>query len=1241
MQRRAHATDCLSGGGEMGAMMRALDWSKTPLGPVEHWPQSLRTAVSMLLESRFPMYIAWGPEFTQFYNDGYRPILGSTKHPAALGLSTRETFREIWPLIGPMFEGVMQGTAVGFEDFLLPLERHGFAEECYFIFSYSPIRDETGTVGGVLVTVTETTERVLGERRLKMLGEMSAKTVDTKSVSTAAAIASATLATNPNDIPFSLIYLVDADGRQTRLAGSSRIERDHAVCPEVIDLTSSDAWNVSEVLRTNRAVEQTISLPVTVEPTPDQDPPLRSISLPIAQAGESRAAGVLVCGLSPRLMVDARYRGFLELVAAQIASAIGSARAFEEARARAEALAEIDRAKTAFFSNISHEFRTPLTLLLGPLEDAVTSGTIHPDALQTAHRNALRLLKLVNSLLDFSRIEAGRVHASFERTDVSALTVDLASQFRSAIERAGLRLVVSCDELPEPTFVDREMWEKIVLNLLSNAFKFTFEGEIRVDTRCTRDHFELVVSDTGIGIEAHEVPRLFERFHRVEGARCRTHEGSGIGLALVHELVRMHGGTIRTESQPGKGTTFVVTIPTGSAHLPKDHVVARSTLAPTALGSAPFVEEALRWLPNTPEWTAPHDERLEPSPLPARIALADDNADMRAYIQRLLQANHWTVEAYADGEALLEAVRQHPPDLVVTDVMMPKVDGFEVLHALRSDPATEGIPVVMVSARAGEEARLESIDAGADDYLVKPFSARELSARIKSQLALSKARRVMMELRDQLYQLFMQAPAPICVVRGPDCVFEMANPLYEQVTGHRPLIGKPLLVALPELTGQGFDELLREVMRTGEPHYGSETLVRLDRRGTGEYEDMYFTFLYTPLRSTEGAIDRAMVFCTDVTAQVLARRAAESANRAKDEFLAMLGHELRNPLAPILTALQLMQLRDHDKSSKERAIIERHVNHMVSLVDDLLDVARIARGVFELKRSHVELSSVVAQAIEMTAPLVEQRQHELEISVPSHGLTVDGDPRRLAQVIANLLTNAAKYTEARGRITITASRDRDHAVISVRDTGVGIAPEILPHVFDLFVQERQSIERSQGGLGLGLAIVRNLVTMHGGTVSARSFGRGRGSEFVVRLPLVIDDRAGSPTTPQAGQIAAPAGVRVLVVDDNADAADLLGDMLRQLGHVAEVAYDGPSALRVASEFSPDVALLDIGLPIMDGYEVGRRLREQLAAKTMLVAVTGYGQETDKQRTKSLGFDMHMVKPVSLQAISELLERLRN
>jgi len=1116
--------DCLSGGGEMGALMRAIDWNATVFGPVGQWPQSLRTAVSIVLESRFAMVIAWGPDFRFFYNDRYRPILGRTKHPAAVARPAAEIFPEVWGVVGPEFERVRRGESFAIDDWLLPLDRNGYLENCWFTLSYSPIRDESGGVGGLLAVVAETTGRVEGERRLATLRNLARRAAEATTAEAACADAAAVLEQNPTDVPFALIYLLEGDGTRARRVAGAGIPADHPAAAHEVELGAGEetrAWPLAHVIRA-REVAILDDLSARFGPLPGGSFPEQThsaILLPLVRPGQERPYGVLVAGLSPRRALDDAYRGFFELAADHLATAISNAHSLEQARSRAEALAEIDRAKTAFFSNVSHEFRTPLTLLLGPTEDALASPdqALRGDALQSVHRNALRLLKLVNALLDFSRLEAGRVEAVYEPVDLRALTRDLASGFRSAVERAGLAFTFASDELTEPAFVDRSMWEKIVLNLLSNALKFTFQGAITVTLRQTAGHYELAVADTGVGIPEPELPHVFERFRRVEGVRARTHEGSGIGLALVQELARMHGGEASVTSVPGKGSTFSVSIPRGSAHLPEERIRAAADIPSAEPATRAFVEEALRW--------ADGDGDLEAPPGAARILVADDNADMRAYLARILGAR-WAVETHADGAAALAAARARPPDLVLSDVMMPGLDGFGLLRALRAEESTRHVPVVLLSARAGEEARIEGLERGADDYLVKPFSARELVARIGSQLTLSAARRE------------------------------------------------------AELQKQQMDHLRAE---------------------------------------------------------------AESASRAKDEFLAMLSHELRNPLSPILTALQLMRLREGAGAvERERVIIERQVRHLTRLVDDLLDVSRVAQGKIELRRHPLELAEVVAKGVELASPLFEERHHELTLTVPPTGLLIDADEQRLTQVVANLLNNAAKYTDAKGRIDVVARVDGEDAVLSVRDNGIGMPARLVPGVFDLFVQGPRAFDRSHGGLGLGLAIVRSLVALHGGSVAAASEGPGRGSEFTVRLPLSKAARPGAATEtglpkPERARVR---GTRILVVDDNPDAADALAEALRVGGYDVRTANDGVQALAIAATFRPEVALLDLGLPVMDGYELGERLRSAPETRgTSLVALTGYGHAAHRERSRATGFDEHLVKPVDIATIHQLLRRL--
>ncbi|HEY2369807.1 MAG TPA: ATP-binding protein, partial [Polyangiaceae bacterium] len=395
-------------------------------------------------------------------------------------------------------------------------------------------------------------------------------------------------------------------------------------------------------------------------------------------------------------------------------------------------LGELDAAKTAFFGNISHELRTPLTLMLGPLEDALAGdGLLGGEALRAAHRSAVRLARLVNSLLDFARLEAGRVQASFAPIALDELTAGLAASFHSLVVAAKMNLVVECPPLAEPVWVDATQWEKIVLNLVSNAFKFTLEGEISVRLRDAGERVELTVSDTGVGIPASEIGRVFERFHRVEGTRGRSIEGTGIGLALVRELVALHGGAVRVTSELGRGTTFTVTIPKGRAHLPQDRIVAGASRSDAATPA--FVLEASQWIerPKTSGASASRERE--------RILVVDDNTDMRSYIARLLR-DEWNVEEAHDGEEALAMIERSPPDLVVSDVMMPRVDGLAMVRTLRASPRTRNLPVILLSARAGEDASVEGIETGADDYLVKPFGGRDLIARVRGQLTAASAR---------------------------------------------------------------------------------------------------------------------------------------------------------------------------------------------------------------------------------------------------------------------------------------------------------------------------------------------------------------------------------------------------------------------------------------------------------------------------------------------------------------------
>jgi signal transduction histidine kinase len=733
------------GDSEMARRMRAHDWSGTPLAKPASWPESLRFALGICLTSRFPMHVWWGPSLTFFYNDGYIPFLGSAKHPAVLGRSGREAWSEIWETIGPMIERVFAtGEASWSEDIPMFFDRALPKEEVYVTFSFSPILGEGQRVDGVFCACTETTEKLLSNRRLDTLRKLAIQATVARAVDDACRAAIGAMASNPDDLPFAAIYRAE-EGDSAWLVAAVGTTTGGEGLPTTVawDGEGDDRLSIRAAARGRRAVEIQ-GIEVQLESAPWPEPICSAMAVPIRGPSHDRIAGVLVAGFSPRRPVDAEYRSFFELVAGHIATAITVARAYEEERRRAEELAAVDRAKTAFFSNVSHEFRTPLTLLLGPLEEEIRTNAVARERLTIIHRNALRLLKLVNTLLDFSRIEAGRIQAVYEPIDLAALTADLASIFRSAIEISGLRLIVSCVPARDPTYVDREMWEKIVFNLLSNALKFTFKGSIEVSFGQRGKEVQLTVADTGVGIPPAELPRVFERFHRVRGARSRSHDGAGIGLALVQELVRLHHGDVLVHSVENRGTTFTVSIPTGRGHLRDEDIGAERTSPSTAIHGSVFAEEAASWArnelppPARRETTGSREANRDGGR--NRIFLADDDADMRRYVTGLLRGEGHDVYAFPDGAAALAAARERAPDLVLADVMMPALDGFGLVAALRADPGLRAVPVLLLSGRAGEEESVSGLRRGADDYIAKPFSARELCVRVRAHLDMRELR---------------------------------------------------------------------------------------------------------------------------------------------------------------------------------------------------------------------------------------------------------------------------------------------------------------------------------------------------------------------------------------------------------------------------------------------------------------------------------------------------------------------
>ncbi len=1288
---KAEIHDFLSGGGELGSLMRAYDWAASPLGPPSEWPQSLKMAVRIMLTSRQPIWIGWGRELTYFYNDPYKSIIGG-KHPWALGRPTREVWREIWTDIGPMLDTAMggsQGTYV--ESQLLIMERHGYPEETYYTFSYSPIPDDDGSVGGIFCANSDDTLRVIGERQLGLLRELAAGTANARSWREACERSAEALSVDPHDIPFALLYVAEPERQTLSLVGSTGIDQRHPAAPETLDLATGAIWPYDDVLRKHEIkligdLKAVVSTKLPAGPWHLQ--PHQAALVPISPSGETGRSGILVAGLNPFRVFDESYRGFLGLVAGQISAAIANAQAYEEERRRAEALAEVDRSKTAFFSNVSHEFRTPLTLMLGPIEDALNDetaemGEIQRTRLEVAHRNSLRLLRLVNSLLDFSRIEAGRAEAAFEPVDLARLTAELASNFESATEKAGLTLTIETPPLGRPVYVDREMWEKIVLNLLSNAFKFTFEGEIvvRIQEGSSLSAVELIVQDTGVGIPQAELPRLFERFHRVEGQKSRSFEGSGIGLALVQELVKLHGGTIEVESAERKGTTFKITVPYGTNHLPSDKIAAEAANTSRPSRAEAFVEEALRWLPGSGKLDSAVGERTDvptglwhdPADNEVHILVADDNSDMRDYVRRLL-GKRWSVETVGNGIEALEALRNRKPDLILSDVMMPDLDGFSLLRRVRAEPNLRDIPVILLSARAGEEARIEGLDSGADDYLTKPFSARELIARVNTNLELARVRReVTRELRESEARFRNMADhAPVMMwMTDASGSLTYLNRVWCDFTGQ----------TLDEAIGYGaWDALHAEDRADSERIFFTANAARKAFRIEYRLRNVDGAYRWAlsaaaPRFSDDGdflgyigsVIDisdrkRAEQVLRQANEDLELRVAAAVADRAQAEaqlrqaqkmeavgkLTGGVAHDFNNVLQVISGNLQLLSkdVAGNLRAEQRLQTAIAGVSRGSKLAAQLLAFGRrqpLAPKVVNLGRLIREIDDMLRRA------LGESIQIETIVGGGLWNTLVDTG--QFENALLNLAINARDAMEGHGRLTIelgNAFLDDDYAdrhvdvcagqyvLVAVTDTGCGISPDIIDEVFEPFFTTKPEGQ----GTGLGLSMVYGFVKQSGGHIKIYSEPK-QGTTIKIYLPRVRqaeDIETNTESGPPTGGTET-----ILVVEDDEDVRTTVVEMLSELGYRVLKAKDAQSALAIVESGVPiDVLFTDVVMPgELRSPELARKARERLPDIVVLFT-SGYTENAIVHGGRlDEGVDL-LSKPYTREALARKLRHaLRN
>jgi PAS domain S-box-containing protein len=1231
--------DFIQGGGECGALVREFDWSKTSVGSPQAWPHSLKTSLRTILHSRYPMFIWWGPQLINFYNDGYIPMLGK-RHPAALGKPASTVWAEIWDEVGRQAAIVMhEGTATWNEELLLVMQRHGYTEETYFTFSYSPVFDDQGKIGGIFCPVIEDTERVLSERRMRCLRQIAAQTSKARTANEACHAASATLAEHRKDVSFALIYLLEKDGR-AQLITSVGVAAGTSQAPEFITPDStSQPWPLRDILEGRSTVMQGLDglgLPGGIW----TEPAHTAILLPLSKGLHERPRGFLVLGASPLLQFDDKYREFFELLAGGVAASIANAEGYQEEKRRAEALAELDHAKTAFFSNVSHEFRTPLTLLLGPLEELrakkgrsfTASDWAQLDLIQ---RNGLRLLRLVNSLLDFSRIEAGRTQAAYASTDLAALTASLANAFRSVIESAGMELIIDCPPLPEPVYVDRDMWEKIVLNLVSNAFKFSFEGRIEVSLHAEDGRAVLRIRDTGTGMPEDQLPHIFERFHRIEGARGRTIEGTGIGLSLVKELIELHQGKIAAQSVLGKGSTFTVEIPFGADHLPPDRVApAQVATSSTSIQPEAYVAEASQWKDTASE--TPSQAAQEGT---GRILLVDDNADMREYLGGLMR-QRYAVDTLADGSAALAAILKDPPDLVIADIMMPGLNGLELLRAIRETARTRTLPVILLSARAGEEALVEGLEHGADDYLVKPFAARQVLARVAAHLEIGRLRRAS-EIRFR--QLF--AANVIGVVSGDSDTILEANDAFLSMLG-----------------------LTSEEVEKGDLHWSQFTPQEYHEADQRQVEQLLATGICGPFEKELSRQDgsrvpvlvgatlvnrspmRWLCFVVDLTE----RRELEKRLFEKQKFESIgllaggIAHDFNNLLVGILGNASLVQEMTPAKSEISPLLedIIAASERAAHLTRQML--AYSGKGKFVLES--LNLSQVVREMrnlLHASVPHKVKLHFDLRDDIPA----TEADSNQIQQIVMNLVLNAAEAIgEGSGSIVVrTAARNIDatyihgqlgkaevepgtYVMLEVIDTGCGMDEETLARIFDPFFTTKFT------GRGLGLAAVAGIVRGHKGAIRASS-EPGKGSTFLVLFPAV--DLTIPVTEPQrAHGVAELEGAGTILFVDDEDVVRRTAKLgLERRGYRVLEAASGAEGIDILKREINRIAaiVLDLSMPGMSGNETLPHLR-RIKPDVKVIVSSGYSEAETMRLFAGQSISGFLQKPYSSPKLAETLKK---
>ncbi len=1108
------ADACLAGGGDAGALLRSIDWSKNPLGPVSGWPTTLRTTVGIMLASSFGMRILWGRDFIFLHNDAYRPVLGASKYPGAMGSRCADSFAELWDVVGPMFHRVMAGETLALDDRIFPLLRYGYLEECFFTLSYSPLSDDQGGIGGVLGVVYETTKRVVAERRLNVLRELASSIAGAPTTEDACKVAAQTFERAGTDVPFALVYLRSGDEGSARLVASSGLDDRPDARPAVVEIASSasDAktWPLGAGTPGARMWRVT-DVPARfgeLHAGPYPEPVTGAIVLVLRRPGASAPYGYFVAGISPRRAFDPEYEAFFELAGEHISAAIANALAI--------AYTEGERVRLQSF------------LLEAPAAIAVLRG---PSL----------VYELVNDR--YARVVGRRPEELLQHAGRDAMP--------ELVEQGVWDVLEKIYTSGEP-FQAREFPAQIVRGeggALEQAY-FDWVGQPTRDARGVIDGVMLFVVEVTDQVKARRA---------VEASRAFLE-------AVVNQ---MPAGVVIAEKASGK-------------------TVLSNALAASVLGRAPIRDESVAQFEG---YTAFHEDGapIEMGELPIVRALA--------------------------GKMVSE----------------------EEITYVRPDGSRRSL---LVSATPVYDAE-RTLVAGVSTFV-------DITDRKRTELALRDS-----EERGRAIVAALEEGIVLCDADG---AIELANASAERLLG----------LSTDQLAGRtSLDSRWQSIREDGTPYPGDQRPPqRALREGRPVSNDLYgvhrpdgrlvwLSVNAQPLFDANGKISGVVSSFFDITERkradeerkaLLARAesalsAAESASRAKDDFVAIVSHELRNPLNAMLGWTRMLRTGSLSEERAARALetIERNATNQAQLIEDLLDVSRVGAGKLTLDVQTVTFARVIEAAIDSARPAIEAKGLRLSVVLDTEGV-LSGDPGRLQQIVWNLLTNATKFTPRGGSIHIVLRRDDSYLELSVTDSGQGISASFLDHVFDRFKQADPSTTRQHGGLGLGLAIAKNLVEMHGGTIEARSDGLGKGATFVVRVPVAAMRR--SPVPPQPMHSAElPAAfapppelrdLRVLVVDDEPDARGLVTAMLVQCGAVVTTAASAADAFVAVEKQAPDVLISDIGMPDEDGFTLIARIRgmaRDRGGATPAACLTGYTTAADRRRALEAGFNMHLAKPI--------------